>query len=102
MGTKNNPGDYDCYANAAPNEPMFILLGRDPHAGDAVRKWADDRESLVKNGEKPRTDLAMVDEARRCARSMDRYNLDRGRALRRGEAWDDNNFVDPHVIEARP
>lgn len=29
MGTKNNPGEFDCYANAAPDEPMFILLGRD-------------------------------------------------------------------------
>lgn len=39
MGTKNNPGAYDCYANAEPDEPMFILLGRDRHAAEVVRYW---------------------------------------------------------------
>ncbi len=97
MGTKNNPGKFDCYSNAEPNEPMFILLGRDPHAGDAVRKWADDHEAMIKSGEKPVTDLLMVDEARRCARSMDRYCLDRGRALRRGDRWTSDDFIDPHT-----
>lgn len=37
MGTKNNPGTFDCYANAAPDEPMFVLLGRDKHAPLLVR-----------------------------------------------------------------
>lgn len=27
MGSKNNPGKYDCYEAADPDEPMFILLG---------------------------------------------------------------------------
>lgn len=40
MGTKNNPGNYDCYAKADPDEPMFILLGRDPFAGLAAGFWA--------------------------------------------------------------
>lgn len=39
MGTKNNPGKFDCYDSAAPDEPMFILLGRDPCAGPVVRMW---------------------------------------------------------------
>lgn len=30
MGTKSNPTQFDCYANALPDEPMFILLARDP------------------------------------------------------------------------
>jgi hypothetical protein len=29
MGTKNQPGKFDtCYANADPDEPMFVLLGK--------------------------------------------------------------------------
>jgi hypothetical protein len=28
MGTKNVPGKFDCYANALPDEPTFVLLGR--------------------------------------------------------------------------
>ena len=40
MGTKNNPGEFDCYANAEPDEPMFVLLARDPAAPLIVRQWA--------------------------------------------------------------
>ena len=50
MGTKNNPGRFDCYANADRDEPMFVLLGRDVHAHSAVRKWSDDREHLINVG----------------------------------------------------
>jgi hypothetical protein len=44
MGTKNNPGKFDCYANADPDEPMFILLGRDPMAPLLVAMWVKMRE----------------------------------------------------------
>ena len=40
MGTKRNPGKFDCYEKADPDEPMFILLGRDPMAANTVRQWA--------------------------------------------------------------
>lgn len=40
MGTKNNPGNFDCYANALPDEPMFVLLGRDPLAPGLTQIWA--------------------------------------------------------------
>lgn len=40
MGTKTNPGLFDCYAAAKPDEPMFILLGRDRHAAALVNLWA--------------------------------------------------------------
>ena len=39
MATKNNPGQFDCYENAAPDEPMFILLARDPVAPALVEAW---------------------------------------------------------------
>jgi hypothetical protein len=26
MATKRNPGKYDCYENAEPDEPLFVLL----------------------------------------------------------------------------
>lgn len=63
MGTKNNPGAFDCYANAEPDEPMFVLLGRDKHAAALVFLWAAMREL---DGEDP----AKVDEATNCANSM--------------------------------
>lgn len=66
MGTKNNPGAFDCYENAAPDEPMFILLGRDPMSPTLVEAWAEARESAGEDKEK-------VKEARDCARSMREY-----------------------------
>jgi hypothetical protein len=72
MGTKNNPGIYDCYANAEPDEPMFVLLARDRQAPGLVREWAHQRALL---GEAP----AMVAEARACADAMEKwYALNRG------------------------
>lgn len=63
MGTKNNPGNFDCYTNADPNEPMFILLGRDKNAPSLVDLWARQREI---DDEDP----AKVQEARDCAENM--------------------------------
>jgi hypothetical protein len=40
VGTKNDPGKYDCYEKAEPDEPMFVLLARDPLAPQLVRHWA--------------------------------------------------------------
>lgn len=40
MGTKNDPGRFDCYKAAGPDEPMFVLLARDPTAPSLVRAWA--------------------------------------------------------------
>jgi len=67
MGTKNNPGKFDCYENALPDEPMFILLARDPNFYKHVMKWANDRDLSVMCGERPLTDHDMVKIARQCA-----------------------------------
>lgn len=40
MGSKNKPGKYDCYANALPDEPMMVLLGRDVLAPGLTYIWA--------------------------------------------------------------
>lgn len=64
MGTKNNPGQFDCYAAAEEDEPMFILLARDPLAPVLVELWATLREDMdIGNPDKP-------DEARACAMAM--------------------------------
>lgn len=70
MGSKNDPGEFDCYANALPDEPMFILLGRDPSGPDLVNDWADIREAEINAGKRPAEDRAMVEEARQCATNM--------------------------------
>jgi hypothetical protein len=70
MGTKANPGEFNCYANAEPDEPMFILLARDPVAPDAILHWIAYREDLIRRGIKPASDRSMLIEARNCAVAM--------------------------------
>lgn len=40
MGTKLNPGKFDCHAKALPDEPIFTLLARDRSAPFIIRNWA--------------------------------------------------------------
>lgn len=61
MGTKNNPGKFDCYANAADDEPMFVLLARDPLAPILIRRWAMLRAQNGESGEKVAEALACAD-----------------------------------------
>ena len=75
MGSKNEPGEYDCYANAEPDEPMFILLGRDPMGPALVRLWAEMRAA---EGEDP----DKVREALDCAHWMETYALEAGKGDR--------------------
>jgi len=64
MGTKNNPGKFDCYANAAPDEPLFVLRATDIAAPETVRFWTLLRELLGK------AHTEKLDEAYACALAM--------------------------------
>lgn len=98
MGTKTNPGKFDCYAKAEPDEPVFVLLGRDPSAGPLVRLWAairmgnssvavetfmtmirdclhaPDLRAHIEPGER---EDAKVLEAAQCGLDMSRYYFDK-------------------------
>jgi hypothetical protein len=73
MGTKNNPGKFDCYAKAEPDEPMFILLARDPSAPWLIEKWCDERATQIGAGDRPESDREKIAEAIECAREMRRW-----------------------------
>lgn len=47
MGTKNNPGLHDCYAKAAPDEPIFTLRAKDPSAPYLVMMWEASRRGDI-------------------------------------------------------
>lgn len=47
-------------------EPSFVLLGRDPQAPDLLRRWAEDREQIEPDSDKP-------EKARLIADAMGRY-----------------------------
>lgn len=76
MGTKINPGEFDCMAKALPNEPFFILLARDSAAAGLVREWAGHRRGLIEGGVRPREDIRKVHEAQRLAAQMDAWRED--------------------------
>jgi hypothetical protein len=63
MGTKLNPGQYDCYAKMADDEPFFVIRAKDPNGPALVELWAALREAQY--GHYPK-----LDEARQCARDM--------------------------------
>lgn len=74
MGTKTNPGEFDCYHKAEPDEPIFVLLGRDPLAPALVSAWAMNRERMGRDGNGPtERDLQKAAEARHCALAMMEY-----------------------------
>lgn len=73
MGTRNNPGRFDCASRAEPDEPTFTLLGRDPAASVVVRVWHDIRRDLG------RTESEVLDEAMECARAMAEWSEELGK-----------------------
>lgn len=77
MGTKRNPGEFDCYEHAEDDEPMFILLARDESASFLVDAWADKREQNIRLGLHPEEDRAKVREARECAAAMRLWWIER-------------------------
>ena len=66
MGTKNNPGPFDCYAKADPDEPIFVLRAKDPLAPILVRLWVELRELSGEDNNK-------LNEAVDCSHEMDRW-----------------------------
>lgn len=76
MGTKINPGKFDCFANALPDEPMFVLLARDASASKLVTDWATIRKKEIEEGRRPLADMAMIEEALACARAMTEWRAD--------------------------
>lgn len=72
MGTKNNPGRFDAFDKAEPDEPMFVLLGRDPLAPLLIELWAHARH---RSGE----DVEKVLEAKSCANACTHWLLKKGK-----------------------
>lgn len=88
MGTKNNPGKYDCYAKLGPDEPYFTLRAKDPMAPITVLVWQAlscgdylgafgiilDEANMAKP--EISFDQEKMKEALRCAEDMGHWNTD--------------------------
>lgn len=76
MASKAHPGEFDCYSNAKPDEPMFVLLARDPSAPTIVRIWTrlyEARKRAVQWGGLSNEQGLKVGEALRCADAMEAW-----------------------------
>lgn len=93
MGTKANPGKFDCYAKLEPHEPHFVLKATDPFAPHLVEMWAAlrdgdvyelieafgrvaaNRTALIRALAKPVPEKTQ--EARACAEAMQQWHEER-------------------------
>lgn len=78
MGTKNNPGRYDCYANAEPDEPIFVLRGSDTTASVVVHFWRLLKEEMKEQGAS-NISAEKLEEARACALAMAQCAKEKGK-----------------------
>lgn len=80
MGTKNNPGKYDCYDKLEPDEPFFVIMARDPMASASVRAWAMNLQNQTDMGILPKEDAQKnrekVQEAYECASKMELWRAE--------------------------
>lgn len=84
MATKLTELRDGCFAKAMDDEPMFVLLARDPQAPALVRQWATRRRLDIGMGRRPSSDMAQVDEAERNADNMESWRLANDGAWRTG------------------
>lgn len=76
MSTKNAPGgEFDCYRDAKPDEPMFVLLARDWKSPGLVRQWAKVycESHYGPSGWRDAAHERKYNEALECAASMERW-----------------------------
>lgn len=91
MGTKSCPSKFDCYAKAEPDEPMFVLIARDPLSDTLVHLWrhimcgdlvsaAQAYAALVSSPLMGSTGFEneKMDEAFECATAMAAWRKERG------------------------
>lgn len=71
MGTKENPGEFDCHGNAESDEPVFTLVARDPSAPDTIRNWCRHRVFTGKN----KISDEQIREALECADNMEDWRM---------------------------
>lgn len=70
----------DFYSKAEPDEPVFVLLARDPDFSSLVRHWIWRRRQRIARGQKPASDEQMCNEAEKIAEAGDAWLANRRRS----------------------
>lgn len=78
MGTKEQPGQFDCYAALEADEPFFVLKATDPSAPLAVIVWSEHyRERKQRAGAWNERAVARYCEAHQIANQMSEWRARR-------------------------
>lgn len=83
MNTKERPGPFDGYGAALPDEPLFVILGRDPNGPNLVTFWAEHRMANINLGSRPVEDIPQVTAAMQVAMAMRSWRAANDGAWRR-------------------
>jgi hypothetical protein len=59
MSTKLQPGQFDCYAKLADDEPYFVLRAKDIAAPATIEAWIRFRRGVPGNEKNPKLEEAM-------------------------------------------
>ncbi len=65
-----------CFYRALDDEPVFVILARDPCAAETVRWWVTLRQALIGRGEKPLEDHEKLADALSTAQAMTVWRSD--------------------------
>jgi len=84
VATKNEELASGCFSRAMPDEPMFVLLARDPSAPSLVESWAHRRATEIGQGNRPESDKAQVGEAYALASKMRAWRANNDGTWRKG------------------
>lgn len=100
MGTKDNPGEFDAYAKAEPDEPIFVLLARDLEAPLVIHIWVHLWMREIQMGLRPESDRPQIEAAMRTATEMQQWGEEwRARKAKEGMEFDDRGIplTGPHA-----
>lgn len=91
-----------CFYRALDDEPVFVLLARDPCTPEAIRWWVTLRQALIGRGEKPLEDHETLADALRAAMAAHTWRVDATDPTRYLEAprWKAEPAPDRELVEA--
>jgi hypothetical protein len=75
--TRRRKVEYDCLAKLEPDEPCFVLIGRDRASAAVIKIWATLWLQEIGLGLRPEEDRAQVSQALKIARDMEIWERDR-------------------------
>ena len=97
--------EYDCLAKLEPDEPCFVLIGRDRASPAVIKIWATLWLQEIELGLRPDSDRRQVTEALNISRSMEIWARDRRERadhLAQIFASDGTPLTGPHAKKDHP